>query len=97
MGIFDRLFGGSRDLDQCPYCGNPLIGFGCLGCNVEFAYEDGRLVERGLSSRGARSEQRCVACDTPMKSGGRFTAAWEDGGNTDSCVNCPSCGHENTP
>jgi DNA-directed RNA polymerase subunit RPC12/RpoP len=96
MGILDSLLGGSRDLDHCPYCGKLLTGFGCLSCNVEFVYEDERLVERGLSSLGARTEQRCNGCDTPMNGGGEITAAWEEGDNADSYVKCPSCGYENT-
>jgi DNA-directed RNA polymerase subunit RPC12/RpoP/ribosomal protein L37AE/L43A len=80
--------------DHCPHCGASLAGFGCLSCDVEFVYEGGRLVERGLSSRGERPERRCVSCDTPMKHGGEFTAAWEDGDNANAYVTCPSCGYQ---
>lgn len=99
MGFFDRLIGsiggGSDSLDNCPYCRGKLGGFFCLSCDVEFVMEDGKLVERGLSRRGSRNERRCVSCDTPMKWGGVFTAAWEDGDNEDAYVTCPSCGCEN--
>lgn len=101
MGIFDKLLGGSggggsSELDHCPYCGDSLTGFGCVSCNIEFVYEDGKLIERRLSSRGERAERRCISCDTPMKGGGEFTAAWEDGDNADAYVRCPSCGYENS-
>lgn len=95
MGLLDRLFGGSDDLDHCPYCGSSLTGFGCTSCNVEFVYEGGKLIERGLSSWGERADSRCISCDTPMKGGGLVTAAWEDGDNADAYVTCPSCGHQN--
>jgi len=100
MGFFDRLIGsigGGRDsLDNCPYCGGTLIGFGCVSCDVEFVMQDDKLVEIGLSRGGSRNERRCVSCDTPMKHGGEFTAAWEDGDNEYAYVTCPSCGYENT-
>ena len=95
MGILDRLFGGSSDLDHCPYCKNALVGFGCVTCNVEFEMENGSLVERGLSNRGGRTERRCDRCDSPMRSTSQFTAAWEDGDNEDAFITCPSCGHAN--
>ncbi len=96
MGLFDKLFGGgSSDLDHCPYCGDSLTGFGCTSCNVEFVYEDGKMIERGLSRRGERPERRCTSCDAPMKGGGEFTAAWEDGDNADAYITCPSCGYQN--
>lgn len=99
MGIFDKLVGaiggGGNSLDNCPYCGKSLSGFGCLSCDVEFVMEDGKLVERGLSRRGSRPERRCGSCDTPMKHGGEFTAAWEDGDNENAYVTCPSCGCKN--
>lgn len=99
IGIFGSLIGSIRgnsdSLDNCPYCGGRLIGFGCLSCDVEFVMQDGKLVERALSRRGGRRERRCISCDTAMKHGGEFVAAWQDGDNEDAYVRCPSCGYEN--
>jgi hypothetical protein len=95
--LLGAIGGGGASLDNCPYCGETLTGFGCLSCDVELVMEDGKLVELGLSRRGSRPERRCISCDTPMKHGGEFTAAWEDGDNEDAYVTCPSCGYENIP
>lgn len=106
MGLFDRvmssLSGGfsgtpnprTDDLDNCPYCGAGLVGFGCVSCDVEFVYENDALIEAAISTRGPRQEQRCNSCDTPMTNGGEFVAAWEDGNNEDAYVECPHCGYQ---
>ncbi|MFG1913012.1 hypothetical protein [Kribbella sp. NPDC048928] len=98
MGIFDKLLGGggSSDLDHCPYCGESLTGFGCTNCNVEFVFEDGKMVERGLSRRGERSARECMSCGAAMSGGGEFSAAGEDSDNGEAYVRCPSCGYHNT-
>ncbi|MEH0353504.1 MULTISPECIES: hypothetical protein [Rhodococcus] len=81
-------------IDNCPYCRTALQGWGCVSCDVEFALEGDRLVERLLSEQGPQTERRCTGCDTPLKSG-YFTAAWEDGDNADAYITCPSCGYQN--
>lgn len=79
-------------IDNCPYCHQGLQGMGCVSCDIEFVLEDSRLVERGLSRR---AERRCTWCDTPMKCGAEFTAAWEDGDNSNAYITCPSCRNQN--
>jgi DNA-directed RNA polymerase subunit RPC12/RpoP len=82
-------------IDDCPYCHASLQGWWCVSCDVEFALEDDKLVERLLSARGPRAARRCMSCDTPMERGGQFTAAWEDGDNADAYITCPGCGYQN--
>lgn len=98
MGLFDRLAGGSSDLDHCPYCGTASTGFDCWSCKVEFVHEGDKLVERALSSRGERPEpeRRCLGCDTPMKRDSELTPAWADGDNEDAYITCSRCGCQNT-
>lgn len=83
-------------IDNCPRCGDPLQGWGCVSCRVEYVLEDDKLVERDLSGRGRESERRCVGCDTPMSRSSALTAPWEDGDNADGYIICSSCGYQNT-
>ncbi len=85
------------DLDHCPYCGTALTGWECWKCDVEFVYEDDKLVERELSRRGDRPdrERRCISCDWPMTRRSEFTPAWEDGDNAEAYVTCEHCGYRN--
>ena len=85
------------DLDHCPYCGTALTGWECWKCDVEFVYEDDKLVERELSRRGDRPdrERRCISCDWPMTRRSEFTPAWEDGDNAEASVTCEHCGYRN--
>lgn len=82
-------------LDNCPYCLDSLQGWWCVSCDVEFVLEDDSLIERLLSAQGPRVERRCTGCDSPMKPGSEFTAAWEDGDNADAYLTCPGCGYQN--
>lgn len=102
VGFFDKLMDGiasisgtSTSLDECPYCHGALAGFSCPSCDVEFVYEDDKMVERGLSRRGPRPEVRCVSCDMPMSRRSECVGAWEDGDNGDAYVKCSNCGYKN--
>jgi hypothetical protein len=99
MRFSDKLLGsiggGGDSLDNCPYCGRPLSGFGCLSCDVEFVMEGGKLVERGLSSRGSSDNSgSCEMCQASLHGADRYLP-YEDGSNSRAYIKCSSCGHEN--
>lgn len=87
-------------IPDCPSCGNTVTGdspdatyyFNCGGCGRRWCLEDGELMSP-FDERRFPSRRRCGSCQEELR--GVFTAAWEDGDNSSSYVECLSCGHTN--
>lgn len=56
--------------------------------------ENGRLVEKMLSSRSSSSSGTCQMCQASL-AGGDSYMPYEDGSNSHAYIVCPSCKHEN--
>jgi predicted RNA-binding Zn-ribbon protein involved in translation (DUF1610 family) len=107
MGFVGRLLGirGSTSGPPCPDCGRSLWrdsdqpgryecrNDGCAGWGL-YNDADGVLLDPPSLAQREGGGPGCEMCESSLAGGVRYLP-YENGGNPDAYIVCPSCGHEN--